>query len=57
LYYPVLGWFYWGQEVRLLGRNEAGNWLKVQGPYNFRGWVYAYYIRSNVPIYNLPVIY
>ncbi|MFN8454699.1 MAG: PA14 domain-containing protein [Anaerolineae bacterium] len=57
LYYPVLGWFYWKQQLRLLGRNEAGNWLKVEGPYNFRGWVYAYYVQSNVPIYNLPVIY
>jgi hypothetical protein len=56
VYYPVLGWLYRGERVQLLGRNNAGTWLKVQASYNFRGWVSGYYIRSNVPIPNLPVI-
>jgi hypothetical protein len=54
--YPVLGWFYRGEQVRLLGRNSAGTWLKVEAPYNFRGWVSGRYIWSNVPIPDLPVI-
>ncbi len=56
LNYPVLALLYRGEEVRLLGRNYAGTWLKVEASYNFRGWVSGYYIRSNVPLYNLSVI-
>lgn len=55
-YYPVMGWFYQNQPLRLLGRDNSGVWLKVEGGYNFRGWVYAYYIWSNTPFYSLPVI-
>ncbi|MBE7555743.1 MAG: SH3 domain-containing protein [Anaerolineales bacterium] len=56
LYYPVMGWVYRGEQVRLLGRTYDGTWLRVQAGYNFRGWVSGYYIRSNVPIFNLPVV-
>ncbi|MEW5956895.1 MAG: PA14 domain-containing protein [Chloroflexota bacterium] len=56
VYYPRLGLLYRGDQVRLLGRNYAGTWLKVEVAYNFRGWVSGYYIRSNVFIPDLPVI-
>lgn len=55
LYYPVMGWLYRGEQVRLVGRNSAGTWFKVEAAYNFRGWVNAYYVRSNIPPYNLPI--
>lgn len=55
LYYPVMGWLYRGEQVWLVGRNSAGTWFKIEAAYNFRGWVNAYYVRSNVPSYNLPV--
>jgi hypothetical protein len=56
LYYPVLGLLNRKDRVRLLGRNYAGTWLKVETAYNFQGWVSGYYIRSNVFIPDLPVI-
>lgn len=56
LHYGIMGWVYRGQQVRLLGRNHAATWLKVEAAPGFQGWVYAYYIRSNVPITDLPVV-
>lgn len=63
LEYQVVNWLTWGTRVHLLGRNHAGDWLKVewggypgQGRPTYAGWVKAYYIKSYVPIYNLPVI-
>ncbi len=52
-----------GQQVKLLGRNSAADWLKVQwggypgmGMPTYTGWVMARYIRTSAPVANLPVI-
>jgi N-acetylmuramoyl-L-alanine amidase len=55
--YGIMGWLYRDQQVRLEGRNEAGTWLKVELATDHQGWVYAYYVRSDVPIPSLPVIH
>jgi len=55
LNYGIKGWVYRGQQVRLLCRDGAATWLKMEAPVNFQGWVYARYIRSNTPIMDLPV--
>lgn len=61
--YNVVNWLTWGTQANLLGRNSAANWLKVEwGGYpgmglpNYTGWVMARYVRTSVPVYNLPVI-
>jgi hypothetical protein len=54
--YPIVGRLSRREQVHLLGRNEAGTWLKVEARHRRQGWVYAYYIQSNVPINDLPVI-
>jgi hypothetical protein len=54
LEHDVIGSLPLGSEVRALGRNEAGDWLKVstdQGD----GWVAAQYVALNVPVDSLPV--
>jgi hypothetical protein len=56
LHYGIMGWVYRGQQVRLLGRNRAGTWLKVEVAPGFRGWAHTKYLRTNVPIPNLPVV-
>lgn len=52
-----------GQQVKLLGRNSAADWLKVEwggypgmGMPTYTGWVMARYIRTSTPVANLPVI-
>lgn len=52
-----------GQSVKLLGRNNSADWLKVEwggypgmGMPTYTGWVMARYIRTSTPISSLPVI-
>jgi len=56
LNYGIMGWVYRDQPVTLLGRDRTSMWLKVEATPGFEGWVYAYYIRSNVPITALPLL-
>jgi uncharacterized protein YgiM (DUF1202 family) len=63
LTYNISGQLNGGQQVKLLGRNSATDWLKVEwgglpgmGMPTYTGWVMARYIRSSTPIYNLPVL-
>jgi uncharacterized protein YgiM (DUF1202 family) len=63
LAYNISGQLSNGQSVKLLGRNSAADWLKVEwGGYpgmglpTYTGWVMARYMRSSTPISNLPVI-
>jgi hypothetical protein len=55
LNYGVIGTLSRGEEVRLLGRNGGGSWLKIETYGGFRGWVSARYIRSNAALSDLPV--
>jgi uncharacterized protein YraI len=65
--YEILNQLSGGQQVRLQGRNSAGDWLKIEwggypayGPGGtipvYLGWVSARYLRSFTPIYDLPVV-
>lgn len=56
LYYPVTTLLGRGQEVRLVGRDGTGEWVKIKAPGKIQGWVAARYIWSQTPLYNLPVI-
>jgi len=57
LSYGIKGRLYRGQPVVLLGRNNRATWLKVEDARTgFGGWVFANYIRSNVPVTSLPVL-
>jgi len=42
-----------GSEVRVVGRNEAGDWLKIADP---EGWVLAELVTLSVPVSDLPVV-
>ena len=54
--YGIKGWVYMGQQVRMLGRNNAGTWLKVVSGNGLEGWVSAAYITTNYPIADLPAV-
>lgn len=54
--YWLIGSYYRSQELRLVGRNYDGSWLKVEGPYGSGGWVYSYYVWSKGSIFDLPII-
>ncbi|HMQ52242.1 MAG TPA: PA14 domain-containing protein [Anaerolineae bacterium] len=56
LSYPAVGSLSRGQEVRLLGRDWPGRWVIIDAPGNLRGWVSARYVRSTVPLYQLPIV-
>lgn len=54
--YGVVGTVVSGQDVSLIGRNEAGTWIKVQTTGGVQGWLSASYIQSSVPVSSLPVV-
>ena len=41
--------------ISLIGRTEDAAWLLVQLPGNLEGWVYSYYILSNVDLVDLDI--
>jgi hypothetical protein len=54
--YQVIGTLTYNEQVQLFGRNSDGSWLKMRTRAGFQGWVYAYYIRTNISIFDLPVV-
>jgi hypothetical protein len=56
LNYAVIGALTRGEQVRLLGRNNAATWLRMETSAGFQGWVSAQYIRSSGPILDLPTL-
>lgn len=44
-----------GQELLLVGRNEALDWLRVELPDGAEGWVYSQYVDTDVQIASLPL--
>ena len=52
----VIGTLTNNEQVQLFGRNSAGTWLKMRTRAGSQGWVYAYYIRTNISIFDLPVV-
>lgn len=53
---PIIGQLWQGEQIPLVGRNANSAWLQVNLPSGSKGWVSAQYIRSSVPVYNLPVV-
>jgi uncharacterized protein YgiM (DUF1202 family) len=54
--YAVTSATYLGHTVTLLGRNEAGSWVKVKLANGHEGWVNATYIQASVAISSLTVM-
>jgi uncharacterized protein YgiM (DUF1202 family) len=44
-----------GQSVSLLGRTAFGDWLLIQAPNGFTGWINSGYVLSTTPFNTLPV--
>ena len=44
-----------GTTVTLIGRNSAGNWLKVQLASGTQGWIHASLLNINVAVNTLPI--
>jgi hypothetical protein len=42
--------------VQLVGRNNAGTWLKIQMPSGTQGWSSASYLQTNYNIMDLQVL-
>lgn len=53
---PVIGQLWQGEQVLLTGRNNNSTWVQVRLPSYTTGWVSAQYIRTSVPVYNLPIV-
>ena len=53
--FPVVGGLGQGAQVRVLGRNEAGDWLQIQLPGGGRGWVFAPLLSLSGDVEALPV--
>lgn len=52
----VIGELSAGDEVVLIGRNDAGTYLFVQAPDGTEGWVARQLLTVNVPVPDLPVV-
>jgi len=44
-----------GQSVSLLGRTSYSDWLLIQAPNGFTGWINANYVQSGTAFHTLPV--
>jgi uncharacterized protein YraI len=53
--YKVLVLLAEGQEVDVLGRDEAGEWLKISLDSGEEGWVAAEFIDVDVAVEALPI--
>ena len=54
--YEVLVMLAEGQEVDVLGRDEAGEWLKISVDSGEEGWVAAEFIDVGVAVEALPIV-
>jgi SH3-like domain-containing protein len=45
-----------GEQVRLLGRNAASSWIKVQLADGRQGWASGAYLMSSTPFAGLPIV-
>jgi hypothetical protein len=51
--YGIVGGLPRNSEVEVIGRNRAGDWLKINEP---EGWIYAELISLSVSVEDLPVV-
>ena len=54
-FYGVVTQVSQGQSVSLLGRTSFGDWLLIQAPNGFTGWINANYVLSGTAFNTLPV--
>jgi hypothetical protein len=54
--YGLLGGLQQDDQVRILGRNEASDWIKIVMPDGKEGWISAELLKIPVPIGNLLVV-
>ena len=54
--YDIISVLEYCTPVSLLGRNDDSSWLLVRLEGNVEGWVYSYYILSNMDINDLDVV-
>jgi uncharacterized protein YgiM (DUF1202 family) len=54
-FYGVVTQVSQGQSVSLLGRTAYSDWLLIQAPNGYTGWINANYVLSSTPFANLPV--
>ena len=53
--YTAVAYLMDGEEVKLVGRNRTGTWVKIAMYNGYLGWVNATYIRSTIDIAALPI--
>lgn len=53
--YTAVAYLMEGEEVKLVGRNRTGTWVKIAMYNGYLGWVNAAYIRSTIDIAALPI--
>jgi uncharacterized protein YraI len=53
--YDKIGQLKQGDALRITGRNEAGDWVKVVTPDGTQGWVVVMWLRVNAPLDNVAV--
>ena len=53
--YDRLGLVRLDDELRVVGRNEAGDWIAVVAPGGINAWVAVEYTRLNVTVESLPI--
>ena len=53
--YTAVAYLMEGEEVRLVGRNRTGTWVKIALYNGYLGWVNASYIRPTIDIAALPI--
>ncbi|MEZ4634434.1 MAG: SH3 domain-containing protein [Caldilineaceae bacterium] len=52
--FDIVGALVQGAQTAVLGRNEAGDWLRIQTPQG-AGWIFATLVEVSVPVTELPV--
>ena len=53
--YDRLGLVRLGDELKVVGRNEAGDWIAVVAPGGINAWVAVEYTKLNAAVESLPV--
>lgn len=53
--YTAVAYLMEGEEIRLVGRNRTGTWVKIAMYNGYLGWVNASYIRTTTDIAALPI--
>ncbi|MCI0709958.1 MAG: SH3 domain-containing protein [Chloroflexi bacterium] len=55
--YAIIGRLVLFTPVQIIGRNDAGTWLRIRRSSGTLGWVSATYVRVDANIMSLPIVY